>query len=71
MTTETKGTPLLIGSCLVRAYTLNSMYANNKIQLEDTAGTVYRIDVEDVLKALQDRNFIIVKKTKYHHLKIV
>lgn len=59
------------GKNLKRAYTLNTMYANNKIALVGENGEDFRIDVDEVLKLLKKvKNFVIKKKTKYNHLSL-
>lgn len=59
------------GQKLVQAYTLNTMYANNKIELVDEAGEVYRIDVNEILKLLKKvKHFKVDQKRKYNHLSL-
>ncbi len=59
------------GKDLTRAYTLNTMYADNKVQVEDENGTEYRIDVSEILKMMKRRKFTAEKKRKYYHLTLV
>ena len=56
------------GKIFQRAYTINSMYANGKIELVDGDGTQYRIDVSELLTLIQENKWNLVKKTKYQHL---
>ena len=56
------------GSQIERAYTLNSMYANNQIELQDNDGNIFRIHVDEIVKVLKRRTFTVTKKRKYNHL---
>lgn len=56
------------GKTLTNAYTLNTMYADGKIQVEDADGTQYRISVDELLKLMQKEIFTADKKAKYYHL---
>lgn len=67
MTTETKK---IAGKSLVRAYTLNTMYANGNIELQDKDGTIYRVSVDVLLELLKREKFIATMKRKYFHLEL-
>ena len=56
------------GKIFQHAYTINSGYANGKIELEDGDGTYYRIDVSELLTLIQEQKWNLIKKTKYQHL---
>ncbi len=68
--TKIKETKSIGGHRLVQARTINSMYADGKIELEDKQGERYRIDVSELLKLIQKKNFTATKKAKYFHLTI-
>ena len=59
------------GKQLARAYTLNTMYANNKIELQNKKGEIFRIDVAEILKLLQKEKFEVEMQRKYNHLTLV
>jgi hypothetical protein len=62
---------ILEGKSLKCAYTLNTMYANNKIELQNKAGKIFRIDVAEILILLQREKFVMEMQRKYVHLKLV
>lgn len=68
--TKTKDIKSIGGHRLVKAHTINSMYANGKIELEDMQGEFYRIDVSELLRLIQEKNFTATKKAKYYHLTV-
>jgi len=65
-----KETRPVAGGEIVKAYTINSMYADGKIELHDQNGDVYRMDVSEVLKMIRMKDIIFTatKKAKYYHL---
>lgn len=67
MATETKK---IAGKVLVRAYTLNTMYANGNIELQDKAGNIYRVSVDVLLELLKREKFTATMKRKYFHLEL-
>ena len=60
--------PKIKGTKFVNAYTINSMYANGKIELLDKENIRYRIDVLELLKLIQMHDWTPTMKTKYQHL---
>lgn len=62
---------MIQGKKIATAYTLNTMYADNKIELRDKKGEIYRIDVSELLKMIQRENFEVKKLRKYNHLTLV
>ena len=58
------------GTKIKRAYTLNSMYANNQIALEDKNGEQFRIHTDELLKLINTVDFEVEMKRKYNHLTI-
>lgn len=77
MTTKTKEQPKghqISGSSMIRACTINSMYADGKIELlSEVDGLWYRIDVNELLKLVQASQvqFQAKKKAKYYHLELI
>lgn len=64
-----KETKEVSGAYISKARTINSMYADGKIEVEDKFGNVYRIDVSEVLGLIQNtEKFTATKKAKYFHL---
>ena len=62
----------IAGSSMVEAYTINSMYANGKIELLCRVdGLTYRIDVSELLKLIKREKFQANKKAKYYHLTLI
>ncbi len=65
-------THIIAGSSMLKAYTINSMYADGKIELlSEVDGSRYRIDVSELLKLVQREKFIATKKAKYYHLTLL
>lgn len=60
--------PIVDGKIFVSINTLNTQYANNKLELWDKDQNRYRIDIEEILPFIQDQKWHLVKKTKYQHL---
>jgi len=48
--------------------TLNTMYADGKLQVQDNDGNFYRLPVEVILKMVKTYEFLIEKKRVYNHL---
>lgn len=67
-TTALPGSFDIHGKTIARAYTLNTMYADGKIEVEDVEGTRYRISVDEILKLMQKEIFRADKKRTYYHL---
>lgn len=53
---------------IIGVNTINSMYADHKIELKSKDGEYFRMDVDEVLKLMKGRTFTATKKTKYYHL---
>lgn len=64
-------TQTLQGREIESVYTLNTQYANGKLELTDKEGNVYRIDVLEILKVLRDKSFKCERKRKYYHLTLL
>lgn len=56
------------GNTITRAYTLNTMYADGKIEVEDQEGTRYRVSVDEILKLINKEIWRADKKRTYYHL---
>lgn len=61
---------VLLGADIKRASTLNTMYADGKIEVEANDGSIFRLGVDDILEMLKENSFLIEKKRKYNHLKL-
>lgn len=59
---------LINGNIMTRAYTLNTMYADNNIELVDEKGVLYRISADVLLELIKQKTFIATLKRKYYHL---
>lgn len=66
-----KETKEISGAYISEAHTINSMYAQGKVELVDKYGEYYRIDVSELLKLVQKEKFLATKKAKYYHLTLV
>lgn len=62
--------PKLKGQKIVRITTINSMYAQGHIELEDDQKNIYRMKVAEFLKIINDLTFSVSMKRKYNHLAI-
>ena len=62
---------MIKGKTIVRAYTLNTMYADGKIELMDKKDNVFRIGVLELLKMIQKNTFEVEQKRKYKHLTLI
>lgn len=61
---------VLMGKNIKRIITLNSMYGNGMIEVNDMDGVQYRLKVDDLLPLLRQMQFPIEQKRKYGHLKV-
>ena len=58
------------GKSLKQIYTLNTMYANNCVEIIGRGNKTYRINVDEFLKLVEDIEFDVETKRKYDHLTI-
>ncbi len=61
----------IAGKMMHGAHTINSMYAQGKIELTGKDGLYYRIDVSELLKLIQREKFQATKQRKYYHLTLI
>jgi hypothetical protein len=61
-------TKYLKGSEIKEIRTINSTYADGKVEVYDKDGNYYRMPVEAILEIVQKYNFKMEKKKIYTHL---
>jgi hypothetical protein len=62
--------PTIKGKTLTTIYTLNTMYADGCVELNDKDGNVYRIKVDEFLGLIKDVEFDVEMKRKYNYLTV-
>ncbi len=70
MKTKFKDNDVIDGQDVTGLFTINSMYANEKLRVTIGKNTECRIDVSEFMKLINGTKFRLTKKRKYLHLEV-